>query len=50
MIGGVITSTLLTLLVIPTVYKILDVIRVRFFRFFKRKSQFEVPHPPETQS
>ena len=32
-IGGVITSTLLTLLVIPTIYEILDDIRLMFKRW-----------------
>jgi HAE1 family hydrophobic/amphiphilic exporter-1 len=35
-IGGVITSTLLTLLVIPTVYEIMDGMRVRARRLFRR--------------
>ena len=35
-IGGVITSTLLTLLVIPTVYEIFDEWRARAIRLFKR--------------
>jgi HAE1 family hydrophobic/amphiphilic exporter-1 len=45
-IGGVVTSTLLTLLVIPTVYEILDAVRRRVIGFFKRKSRIELPHPP----
>jgi HAE1 family hydrophobic/amphiphilic exporter-1 len=36
-IGGVITSTLLTLLVIPTVYDILSGGRDRMMRLFRRK-------------
>jgi HAE1 family hydrophobic/amphiphilic exporter-1 len=35
-IGGVVTSTLLTLLVIPTVYEILDGLRERARRLFRR--------------
>jgi HAE1 family hydrophobic/amphiphilic exporter-1 len=35
-IGGVITSTLLTLLVIPTVYEIMDGWRTRLGRLFRR--------------
>jgi hypothetical protein len=34
--GGVITSTFLTLLVIPTVYEVLDDMRESVFRFFRR--------------
>ncbi|MCX5762486.1 MAG: efflux RND transporter permease subunit, partial [Gemmatimonadetes bacterium] len=41
-IGGVITSTLLTLLVIPTVYEILDDIRLKFVGLFN------VPKRPPT--
>ena len=41
MIGGVITSTILTLLVIPTVYEILDAVRGRFLRLVGLK-------PPQT--
>jgi HAE1 family hydrophobic/amphiphilic exporter-1 len=36
-IGGVITSTLLTLLVIPTFYEVLDEMRERTFGFFRRR-------------
>jgi len=45
-IGGVITSTLLTLLVIPTVYEILEGWKERAVeRFFKRRGtgEFAVP-------
>ncbi len=38
MIGGVITSTLLTLLVIPTFYEILDEWRSGMQVFFRRRS------------
>ena len=38
-IGGTITSTLLTLLVIPTVYEILDGWRERALRVFRRKEE-----------
>ena len=38
-IGGTITSTLLTLLVIPTVYEILDGWRERVLRTFRRKGE-----------
>ena len=41
-IGGVITSTLLTLLVIPTVYEILDDVRRKF------AGLFNVPKRPPT--
>ena len=37
-IGGTITSTLLTLLVIPTVYEILDGWRERALGLFRRKA------------
>jgi HAE1 family hydrophobic/amphiphilic exporter-1 len=36
-IGGVITSTLLTLLVIPTIYELMDRGRDRVFALFRRK-------------
>ena len=42
-IGGTITSTFLTLLVIPTVYEILDESRMWFSRFFK------FPERPKTE-
>jgi HAE1 family hydrophobic/amphiphilic exporter-1 len=38
-IGGVVTSTLLTLLVIPTIYELMDKGRTRTFRLFKRRSE-----------
>ena len=41
-IGGTITSTLLTLLVIPTVYEILDGWRERASRVFRRKEEGRV--------
>ncbi|HEV7763375.1 MAG TPA: efflux RND transporter permease subunit [Thermoanaerobaculia bacterium] len=41
-IGGVITSTILTLLVIPTIYELVDRMRDRTRRMFKRK-----PHDAE---
>jgi HAE1 family hydrophobic/amphiphilic exporter-1 len=41
-IGGTITSTLLTLLVIPTVYEILDGWRERALRVFRRKEEGRV--------
>jgi HAE1 family hydrophobic/amphiphilic exporter-1 len=45
-IGGVITSTLLTLLVIPTVYEILEGWKERLFgRLFKRRGTGEYPVP-----
>ena len=45
-IGGTITSTLLTLLVIPTVYEILDAARQRVMRRFgSRPSQRTAEHP-----
>jgi HAE1 family hydrophobic/amphiphilic exporter-1 len=47
-IGGVITSTLLTLLVIPTVYEILDGWKERVLgRFFKKRGtgEYAVPEP-----
>ena len=43
MIGGVITSTVLTLIVIPTVYEILDGWRARFFRAGRRMLHLERP-------
>jgi HAE1 family hydrophobic/amphiphilic exporter-1 len=42
-IGGVITSTVLTLVVIPTVYEILDEWRERLLARFGRRA---VVHPP----
>ena len=42
-IGGVITSTFLTLLVIPTVYEILDDWRLKFSAMFK------FPERPNTE-
>ena len=53
-IGGVLTSTLLTLLVVPTVYEIMDETRARLSRRLGLKvSQFTAEHPvpalhPET--
>ncbi len=44
-IGGVITSTVLTLVVIPTVYEILDEWREGLFARFRRKAPARVPHP-----
>ncbi|MBX6330420.1 MAG: efflux RND transporter permease subunit [Gemmatimonadaceae bacterium] len=45
-IGGVITSTLLTLLVIPTVYEILEEWKERLFgRVFKKRGTGEYPVP-----
>ena len=45
LIGGMLTSTLLTLLVVPTAYSLLDSITTRFSRLFQRK-----PTPPATSS
>ncbi len=44
-IGGVITSTVLTLIVIPTVYEILDEWRERVFGRFRRKAVVHVHAP-----
>jgi HAE1 family hydrophobic/amphiphilic exporter-1 len=44
-IGGVITSTVLTLIVIPTVYEILDEWRERVFGRFRGKTVVHVPVP-----
>ncbi|MEO6878396.1 MAG: efflux RND transporter permease subunit, partial [Gemmatimonadaceae bacterium] len=44
-IGGVITSTVLTLIVIPTVYEILDEWRERVFERFRGKAAVHVPTP-----
>jgi HAE1 family hydrophobic/amphiphilic exporter-1 len=44
-IGGVITSTVLTLVVIPTVYEILDEWRERLLARFGRKAHAVAPHP-----
>jgi hypothetical protein len=45
-IGGVITSTFLTLLVIPTGYEILDEWRQKFSRLFGMKpKQMTAEHP-----
>jgi hydrophobic/amphiphilic exporter-1 (mainly G- bacteria), HAE1 family len=47
-IGGVITSTLLTLLVIPTVYEILD--GLRFWLIAKIWRKVVQPHPASVAS
>ena len=44
-IGGVITSTVLTLIVIPTVYEILDEWRERVFARFTSRREVIVPPP-----
>jgi HAE1 family hydrophobic/amphiphilic exporter-1 len=44
-IGGVITSTVLTLVVIPTVYEILDEWRERLLARFGRRTPAHVPTP-----
>jgi hydrophobic/amphiphilic exporter-1 (mainly G- bacteria), HAE1 family len=44
-IGGVITSTVLTLVVIPTVYEILDEWRERLLARFSRRTPVHVPTP-----
>ena len=44
-IGGVITSTILTLVVIPTVYEILDEWRERLFARFGRRVVAHAPEP-----
>jgi HAE1 family hydrophobic/amphiphilic exporter-1 len=44
-IGGVITSTVLTLVVIPTVYEILDEWRERLLARFGRRTPVHVPTP-----
>ncbi|MDX2058320.1 MAG: efflux RND transporter permease subunit, partial [Gemmatimonadales bacterium] len=44
-IGGVITSTLLTLLVIPTFYEILFEMRERTFALFRRSGRTDHDHP-----
>ena len=44
-IGGVLTSTLLTLLVIPTVYEILDDTREHVLGFFGRRKRKSQPEP-----
>ncbi len=45
-IGGVITSTLLTLLVIPTIYDTLDALRVRVRRWFGVKPKLKTGEHP----
>jgi HAE1 family hydrophobic/amphiphilic exporter-1 len=45
-IGGVITSTLLTLLVIPTIYDTLDDVRVRVRRWFGVKPKLKTGEHP----
>jgi HAE1 family hydrophobic/amphiphilic exporter-1 len=42
-IGGTITSTLLTLLVIPTIYEILVEFREKLGRLFRRKTRVQIP-------
>jgi HAE1 family hydrophobic/amphiphilic exporter-1 len=49
-IGGVITSTLLTLLVIPTVYEIFDEWRAKAIRFFKRGAHKAPARATEAES
>jgi HAE1 family hydrophobic/amphiphilic exporter-1 len=45
-IGGTLTSTLLTLLVVPTIYEVLDAARARTARLFgRRPSQRTKEHP-----
>jgi multidrug efflux pump subunit AcrB len=45
-VGGVITSTLLTLLVVPTVYEILDAWHAAILDWFRRHRTHErAPHP-----
>jgi len=44
-IGGVITSTVLTLIVIPTVYEILDEWRERLLARFGRRTIAHAPTP-----
>ncbi|HMA24589.1 MAG TPA: efflux RND transporter permease subunit, partial [Gemmatimonadaceae bacterium] len=44
-IGGVITSTVLTLVVIPTVYEILDEWRERLLARFGRRAPVHAPAP-----
>jgi len=46
-IGGTITSTLLTLLVIPTIYEIIVEWREKARKFFHRKSKVRVDRPAE---
>ena len=45
-IGGVITSTLLTLVAIPTFYEILDEMREGTMGMFRRRKAEEAPHEP----
>jgi HAE1 family hydrophobic/amphiphilic exporter-1 len=45
-IGGTITSTVLTLLVIPTIYEILDDLREKGRKLFRKKSGATEPSPP----
>ena len=48
-IGGTITSTLLTLLVIPTVYEIMVEWREKIRGLFRRKSHVKVEGPPQPE-
>src|SRR4029079_13519201 len=48
-IGGTLTSTLLTLLVIPTVYEILDEWKEGAFAFFRRKRGVVEPTAEEVE-
>jgi HAE1 family hydrophobic/amphiphilic exporter-1 len=48
-IGGVITSTLLTLLVVPTVYEILDAWRSRVLAWFRRHRAHEPAPRPQPE-
>jgi len=47
-IGGVVTSTVLTLLVIPTVYEIMDSWRAKVSRLFGLKPPHTAEHPVAT--
>ena len=53
-IGGVITSTVLTLLVIPTFWELLDELRAWFLGLFRRGASHSGPphagHPAERQA
>jgi HAE1 family hydrophobic/amphiphilic exporter-1 len=44
-IGGVITSTFLTLLVIPTFYEVMDEIRAKFARRVGMRAPQTAEHP-----
>ncbi len=50
LIGGMLTSTLLTLLVVPTAYSVLESLTDRFGRLFRRRRPAPAPAAPAAES